>query len=138
MIVADFRISIHIFYRNVLSHCLTNGVERSTFLSTIIIAYELRGVVHHELIPVQETPWIITLTEHNHFVCNLQQPVISLLVIEVETTGLSLEGNCSYQCDVGIATFQRNDRFCRHHIKPNGKAGYEISDAMPISIKHSI
>ena len=73
---------------------------------TIIIAYELRGVVHHELIPVQETPWIITLTEHNHFVSNLQQPVISLSVIETETTGLTLEGNCSYQYDVGIATFQ--------------------------------
>jgi len=45
-------ISKHIHYRDVLSHCLLDGVECSSLLTTIIIAYELRGVFYHELIPV--------------------------------------------------------------------------------------
>ena len=101
-----FLISKYIYYRDVLRHCLTDGVECSSFLAAIIITYELRGVVHHELIPVQETPWIITITEHNHFISNLQQPIISLSVIETESTGLTFEGNSSYQCDVWMGLLQ--------------------------------
>ena len=33
-------LSKHIHYRDVLRHCLTDGVECSSFLTAIIIAYE--------------------------------------------------------------------------------------------------
>ena len=35
-----FLISKYIYYRDVLRHCLTDGVECSSFLAAIIIAYE--------------------------------------------------------------------------------------------------
>jgi len=39
---------------------------------------------------------------------------------------LTLEGNSSCQYDVWIGLLQWHNLLSRHHVKPDGKAGYEI------------
>ena len=95
-------------------------------------------MVNHELVPFKVATSVVALTEHYHLVGLVHQPFIAELVCRRVTHGLPIERDCSSQSNIWEVNLHRYDNLCRKHIKADGKAADEITDAMLISLGNRV
>ena len=85
---------------------LAASIISSSFLFSVIIGNHKVGMLQHEVISSEQTPFVISITQHNHLVCLGKYMVIALLFCQVPTAALSSEWHNSYQLQIRKAGFE--------------------------------